>query len=179
MKKLIALTLALCALFSLAACGKDEPAAPDGYKIASNEEICSYTLYVPETWAAQSDRTDYTIAAVSSSDKCTVSVAKIEDDALYDVTTVAEYWEKCKEKFTFLSDFAVTEEGAQISVGKDGTQGWRYTFSGKYNGADYKYMQVFFLKGRDFYCYTYTATAEHFDKHLSLVNDILSYFRFR
>lgn len=180
MKKLIALLLALCALLSFAACGKEDPIAPEGYKVASNGEICAYNLYVPETWVAQSDRTDYTIAAVSSSDGCTVSVAKLED--VY-AETMGQYWEECKSKFTFLSDFAVTEEGAQVSVGSDGRQGYRYRFSGKYNGTEYAYMQVFFFDSNTFspgfYCFTYTATAEHFDKHLPLVNDILGYFRFR
>ena len=178
MKKLIALCLALCALLALSSCGKDGAAAPDGYKLASNGEICSYSLFVPETWITQSDRTDYTIASVSSVDDCNVSVAKIEDDALYDVKTVAEYWEVCKGKYTFLSEFSVTEEGTEAKLGADGLTGYRYRFGGKYKGTEYRYMQVFFIEGSDFYCFTYTATAEHFDTHLDLVNEILSYFRF-
>lgn len=179
MKKLIAFLLVLCASLTLFACGGEDPVTPEGYKLASNGEICSYDLYVPETWIVQSDRSDYTIAAVSSTDGCTVSVAKLED--VY-AETMGQYWEECKAKFTFLSDFTVTEEGAQVSVGKDGRQGYRYRFSGKYNGTEYAYMQVFFFDSNaftpGFFCYTYTATAAHFDTHLSLANDILSHFRF-
>ena len=180
MKKLMALMLALCALLTLSSCGGDAPVAPEGYKLASNDDICTYSLYVPETWIAQSDRSDYTIAAVSSTDSCTVSVAKLED--VY-AETMDQYWEECKAKFIFLSDFTVTEEGAQVSVGSDGRQGYRYRFSGKYNGTEYAYMQVFFFDSNTFspgfFCFTYTATAEHFDQHLTLANEILSYFRFR
>ena len=179
MKKLIALVLALCAMLALVSCGGNDTTVPDGYKLASNSELCSYSLFVPETWIAQSDRTDYTIAAVSSTDSCSVSMANIEGDNLYGVTTVADYWEHCKTQYTFLGDFAVSEEGTQVAFGADGHQGWRYRFTGTYNGTTYAYMQVFVIARDAFYCFTYTATAEDYDAHLTLVNEILSYIRLR
>ena len=48
MKKILALLLAVLTLFAFTACSGNA-SIPDGYKIASNADVCDYTLFVPET----------------------------------------------------------------------------------------------------------------------------------
>lgn len=192
MKKIIAALLLLSTLFFAVSCSKEAADAPDGYKLASNDALCDYALYVPEVFVTESAQSNYTIATVSNADKCTVSVAKLEN--VY-ASTVAEYWEACKADYAFLSDFTVVSQGAdaegnaveweKASVGTGETlkEGFRYVFTGKYGGKEYKYQQIFLVHGNAFssslYCITYTALADHYDGHLETFNQILGYFYFK
>ena len=191
MKKIAALLLALSMLL-LASCAKDADEAPQGYKLASNDALSDYVLYVPEVYVAESTQSNYTIATVSNADKCTVSVAKLEN--VY-AATVAEYWEQCKGDYSFLTNFTVVSNGtddagnpvewqkATVGTGERARQGYRYVFTGDYNGTTYKYQQIFLVHGDIFssslYCITYTATADHYDTHLEALNAILGYFYFK
>ena len=192
MKKIVALLLALSTLILAVSCAKDANGAPQGYKLASNDAICDYALYVPEVYVCESNASNYTIATISSADKCTVSVAKLEN--VY-AETVDKYWEECKQGYAFLSDFAVEAQGtdeegkpiewARASVGTGETlkEGYRYVFTGNYNGTAYKYQQIFLVHGNAFssslYCITLTTLADHYDGHLEAFNQILGYFYFK
>lgn len=182
MKKIISLLLLFALALSFASCSKSDPNVPTGYKLASDAELCDYTLVVPEVWVSESTKSNYTIATISGADKCTLSVAKLEN--VY-ATTVGEYWELCKTQYGFLQNFAVVEEGAKASVGTGETlkNGYRYVFTGDYSGKSYKYMQIFLVHGNAFasslYCITYTALADHYDSHLETMNSVLGYFSFR
>ena len=192
MKKIIALLLALTMLVLFASCAKTAGEAPEGYKLASNDELCDYVLYVPEVYVTESTKSNYTIATFSNADKCTISVAKLEN--VY-AANVDEYWTQCKEDYAFLSDFTVEAQGtddagnpiewarASVGIGETLKEGYRYVFTGKYNGTAYKYQQIFLVHGNAFnsalYCITYTALVEHYDSHLEGINQILSYFYFK
>ena len=191
MKKLLAVLLVLSTLL-LGSCSKAADGAPQGYKLASNDALCDYVLYVPEVYVTESNASNYTIATISSADKCTISVAKLEN---VDAESVATYWEDCKAGYAFLSDFAVEAQGtdengktvewARASVGTGETlkEGYRYVFTGTYNGVAYKYQQIFLVHGSAFnsslYCITFTSLADHYDGHLEAVNQILGYFYFK
>ena len=191
MKRILAVLLAVATLL-LASCAKTADEAPQGYKLASNDELCDYVLYVPEVYVTESNTSNYTIATVSNADKCTVSVAKLEN--VY-AENVAAYWESCKKDYAFLSDFTVevqnTDENgnpvewARASVGTGETlkEGYRYVFTGTYNGVSYKYQQIFLVHGNVFnsslYCITFTSLADHYDGHLEAFNQILGYFYFK
>ncbi len=192
MKKPVAILLLLSTLLLAVSCGKEAGDAPQGYKLASNDELCDYALYVPEVFVTESVQSNYTIATVSNADKCTVSVAKLEN--VY-AANVDEYWKQCKADYAFLSDFAVEAQGtdekgdpiewARASVGTGETlkEGYRYVFTGKYNGTAYKYQQIFLVHGNAFdsalYCITFTSLADHYDAHLETLNQILGYFYFK
>ena len=192
MKKIIALLLALSTLLLFASCGRTAGDAPEGYKLASNDALCDYALYVPEVYVTESNDSNYTIATVSNADKCTVSVAKLEN--VY-AETVEEYWKQCKAGYAFLSDFTVEAQGtdeegnpiewakATVGTGERAKTGYRYVFTGKYGGNTYKYQQIFLVHGSAFnsslYCITFTSLADHYDSHLEAVNQILGYFYFK
>ena len=191
MKKLIALILVLATLL-LVSCGSTAGEAPDGYKLASNDAICDYALYVPEVWVSESNTSNYTIATVSSVDKSTVSVAKLEN--VY-ADTLDAYWTSCKGEYTFLTDFTVlsqsTNEAGEpvewekvtVGSGENAVTGFRYVFTGKYNGTTYKYQQIFLVRNgmlaSSLYCITYTAVAEKYDTHLEALTAVLGYFYFK
>ena len=192
MKKLIAVLLVLSTLVFAVSCSQNADGAPQGYKLASNDALCDYALYVPEVYVTESNVSNYTIATVSNADKCTVSVAKLEN--VY-AETVDAYWAECKAGYAFLSDFTVEVQGtddagnpiewARASVGTGETlkEGYRYVFTGSYNGTAYKYQQIFLVHGNAFasslYCITLTSTVEHYDAHLDAFNQILGYFYFK
>lgn len=182
MKKILSLLASVAILLSLVSCGGSDPNAPAGYKLASNSELCDYALYVPEVWVSESQKANYTIATVSNADKCSLSVAKLEN--VY-APTVDEYWKICKTEYTFLKNFEVVEEGtkATVGTGDSAKAGYRYIFTGEYGGTTYKYMQIFLVHGGVFesslYCITYTARADHYDDHLEIINSTLGYFSFK
>lgn len=192
MKKTVALLLIFAMLFLAVSCSKSAGAAPDGYKLASNDALCDYALYVPEVFISESAESNYTIATVSNADKCTISVAKLEN--VY-AKNVEEYWATCKTNYGFLTDFTVEVQGtdeegkpiewAKATVGANETkkEGFRYVFTGKYGDTAYKYQQIFLVHGNAFssslYCITYTALADHYDTHLETLNQILGYFYFK
>jgi hypothetical protein len=184
MKKIIALILAVGLLLALASCGGgSDIVVPDGYQLASAEEYCDYRLFVPSAWVTESGKTNYTMAAVTvGGNKCTLSVAEI---ATAYTGTVDGYWQTCLEDYGYLSNFTAVEEGAQALVGsgENARNGYRYVFTGTFNGTSYKYQQIFLVHGNAFssalYCITFTSTAEHYDMHLEALNSILGYFYFK
>ena len=184
MKKIIALILAVGLLLALASCGGgSDIVVPDGYQLASQEEYCDYRLFVPSAWVTESGKTNYTMAAVTvGGNKCTLSVAEI---ATAYTGTVDGYWQTCLEDYGYLSNFTAVEEGAQALVGsgENARNGYRYVFTGDFDGTSYQCMQVFLIKegvmGVSLYCITYMATVEYYAEQLETVNNILTYFYFK
>ena len=184
MKKILALLLALGMLCALASCGDaNGVVVPDGFQLASDEEFCDYRLFVPNAWVTESGKTNYTMAAVTvGENKCTLSVAEIDTDY---TGTVDGYWQTCREDYGYLANFTVLEEGAQALVGsgEQAMNGYRYVFTGDYDGTTYQGMQVFVLKAGAFsvslYCITYMATVTYYAEQLETVNNILTYFQFK
>ena len=186
MKKILALFLVLTSLvLSLASCGGNDEGAPTGFKKASNDEACSYTLYVPDSWTvASGSQTDYTMA---STDGVSVSMAVVNRVS---ASTVGEYWEDCQEEYARLfEEFTPDAEnqGTELTVG--GAYGTRYLFSAKYNGVEYRYMQVYIvhadslLSGSRLYIFTFAAKASVFDAYYDNEENldvlaILSHFKF-
>ena len=154
MKKILLLLLSLAILLCVVSCGKTGD-VPAGFKLASDAELCDYTLYVPEAWVSESNRPDYTAATVSNADTCSISVAKLEN--VYE-PTMAEYWNRCKTEYTFLQNFTVLPGGtdengvpvewakATVGTGESAREGYRYVFTGDYNGVSYKDQQIFLVK---------------------------------
>ncbi len=189
MKKIAICFLSLLMLFSFVSCGDSDDTVPAGYKKASNDACCDYILYVPETWICGSGTSNFTTATVASGDTCNVSMASVE--AVY-AKSVADYWAEQKAEYESLfGTITVVEEGARASVGQGENKigkAYRYVFTAKHGTegkeTDYKFMQVFMvrdnaLSGSALYCFTYTATADHYDKHLEEVNGILTNFSFK
>ncbi len=177
MKKILCVLLALVAVLSFTACSGDDTVVPDGYKLASNSEACAYSLFVPENFISGDSGSTFTKADVSNSDHCEVSFMITPEIG---GNTVAEHWESLQASYaaTFPEGYAVTEDeqGTVVSVG--GVSGFRYIFTAKYGGKDYKFMQIFVARATvmtaELYVFTYTAAADHYDTHLEAVNGIVS-----
>ena len=182
MKKIAICFLSLLMLFSFVSCGENDDTVPAGYQKASSDDHCDYILYVPDTWTVRSGSdTNFTSATVATGDKCNVSVAELEGEY---GQTIPSYWEAEQEKYTAVFDtFTVvsSEEVVTVGSGESKVDGLRYVFVGDI-GEGFeakKQMQVFFIHGNSFYCFTYTASEAHYDEHLEAVNGILANFSFK
>ena len=185
MKRIVCLLMACLLAFSLASCGKDDE-APAGYKLASNSEACRYALYVPEGWVTSpgENKTNYTMSTISNTDACNISLSLVTDIA--SGATFEEFWaaEEAQYKAIFSEGFEVLEKGKAVKVGD--ASGFRCVFTARFDGKDYKYMQIFIPRSdlftAELYAFTYTASAEkvagkettHYDEHLEDVNGVLA-----
>lgn len=178
MKRITALLLAVLSLLTFTACSKDD-SIPEGFKLASDPNACAYSLYVPENWVSGNTGSNVTTVTVSNSDKCNISLSVVPK---IETQTIGQHWEAQIPEYQriFSGSFAITEDeqGAAVSVGAAAEPGYRYIFTANYGGVAYKFMQVFFIHGSDFYVYTYTALADHYDEHLEIVDGILSMIKF-
>lgn len=188
MKRITLCLLALLMIFSLVSCG-EEDTTPAGYQKASLDTVCDYVLYVPDTWVVQSgSAANFTAATVANGDACNVSMMTVEE--VY-AKSVEEYWaEQAAEYAAIFGAITVVEENAAATVGNGENKvekARRYVFTAKHGAegkqTDYTFMQVFIvrdtLNGSKLYCFTYTATTDHYDGHLEAVNGILTNFAFR
>ncbi len=177
MKKFFCVFLVLAVLLSFASCSKEET-VPDGYKLASNSEACAYSLFVPESFVSGDSGSTFTKANVSNSDTCEISFMTVSEIG---GNTVAEHWESLQASYaaTFPEGYAVTEDEQGTAVAVGGINGFRYIFTAKYGGKDYKFMQIFVARSTvmtaELYVFTYTAAADHYDTHLEAVNGIVSH----
>ena len=165
-KKIALLLLAALTALALVSCGGKSDETPIGFKKASNDDACAYTMYVPENWTVSTGSvTDYTMATFTGG---SVSMAMVTSVA---ATTVDEYWQDCQEEYArifeeFTPD-AADKQGAQVKL--DESFGTRYFFNAKYNGVEYRYMQIYtvhqdsLLSGSSLYIFTFTARADLFD----------------
>lgn len=182
MKRIAICLFALLMVVSLVSCGGNDDAVPQGYQRASNAEVCDYHLYVPDTWIAKSGTAqNFTSATVAPGDKCNVSVMLLEGEY---GQTIPKYWEEQQKKYNALYDtFTVVsaQEVVTVGSGEGSVDGLRYVFVGDLGEGfdEVKQMQIFFIKGNSFYCFTYTAFADHYDNHLEAVNGILTNFAFK
>ncbi len=176
MKKRIALLLlAVITVLSLVSCGGNTDETPIGFKKASNDDACTYTLYVPENWSVTAGSvSDYTMASFTGG---SVSMAVVNSVS---ATTVDEYWQDCQEEYARLFDEftpdAAENQGADVVMG--GGHGTRYFFTAKYNGEEYRYMQIYtvhmdsLLAGSRLYIFTYTAEADVFERYYDNDNNL-------
>ena len=147
--------------------------APDGMKLISTSAR-PYRFYVPQSWTVN-NRTESTAAYVSESDSSNVNVQMYMTND--ESQTVEEYWTECEESYKKLFESYVLIEAKDVKMSDlDARQ---YTFSVKTGGVEYKMTQAIVKKGAMFYCVTYTALPENYDKHISDVNKMIENFYIR
>ena len=61
----------------------------------------------------------------------------------------------------------------------DGVSARKYTYTVVSGGQEYKLVQAIVRKGDMFYCLTYTALPENFDRHLPDVEKMIENFDIR
>lgn len=182
---LLLLCLALPLLFS---CARNQSDIPSGFRLASDDEVCAYRLYVPENWTVNAGgKTDFTMTTIPCDSRCSLSVAVISS---FEEGTVEDFFQAQKAEYDRLFDSVTVEEegkGAKMAIG--GQTGFRYQFDAARDGKEYRFMQILIprnegLGGYRYYLITYTADKTHFDTHYDNeantdVLAVLEYFTFR
>ncbi len=171
--RILALLIALSALFSAVSCGEKESNAPMGFKEISDEGV-TYHFYVPDEWVTDVS-TGMTSAYYSGRDPSNVSVTAFELDGT--VTSVAQYWEMYEADFK--SVFADMEYVDQSEVTLDDVAAMQYIYTATVSDIEYKFMQIVALRQNQVYIFTYTAAAEQYDAHIEDVLAMLDYFTFK
>ena len=151
----------------------DKVTAPDGMKLASTDER-AYRLFVPKSWKIN-NRADASAAYASDTDSSNVNVQMYMTSD--NTETVEKYWERLAAsykdvfaEFTLISDEAIK---------MDGVSAHKYTYKVVSGGQEYKLVQAIVRKGDMFYCLTYTALPENFDRHLPDVEKMIESFDIR
>ena len=151
----------------------DKVSAPDGMKLASTDER-AYRLFVPKEWKIN-NRTGATAAYASDGDSSNVSVQMYMSS---DNTETAEkYWERLETSYKNM--FSAFELISDEAIEMDGIAAHKYTYTTTSAGQDYKIVQAIVKKGDMFYCLTFTALPENFDRHLPDVEKMISNFDIR
>jgi len=191
MKKIIVMILAfamLSACASMTSCGKSSGDAPNGMKLISSD-VVSYSLYVPNSWQADV-AAGATTAYYSSTDTSSVSVMVF---TLNDVSMSAkDWWNSYRADYEEVyKDFEVISEEETVL---DGVAAMKFVFTGALthtendgSGAEkdeFKFMQVAAIKSKplsspEIYVFTYTSSPAQYDSHLTDVENMLAYFKFK
>ena len=200
-KKILATALAmlLTAPLLLTSCTEQEPGAPDGYKLASNDKV-EYSLFIPSDWIVDTAKDNtMTAARVNEMLNTNITMIAFDNDGTYEVkkdekgnsvSPVPTYWkdyQKDLERIFDLDDegkttFALNKDlsgkscliGGNSSKGKTAT-GYTYVYTGKIGGSELKYMQVIIYQKETFYLFTYTSVPSQYDEYLDEVEEILTY----
>ena len=151
----------------------DKVTAPDGMKLASTDER-AYRLFVPSSWKIN-NRADASAAYASDTDSSNVSVQMYMTSD--NTETVEKHWARLEESYKeMFAEFALISDEA---IKMDGVSARKYTYSVISGGQEYKLVQAIVRKGDMFYCLTYTALPENFDRHLPDVQKMIESFDIR
>lgn len=194
-----ALAMLLTAPLLFSSCGKQDPNAPDGYKLASNDCV-EYNLFVPKDWIVDTAENNLMCTArVSDMISTNISMMAFTNDGTYEVkkdengngiSPVPEYWNDYKtdlERIFDLDDegkttFRLLEDlsgktvliGSNSESGKTAT-GYSFVYTGRIGGTELKYMQVIIFQKDTFYLFTYTSIPSQYDQYTDEIEEILSY----
>ena len=201
-KKLLATSLALLLtlpMFTLTACGKSDPNAPDGYVTASNDKM-TFSLFVPKKWVVDTAEDSMMVTArVSDQERTNISMVAYQNDSdKYQVKTdengkktspIPEYWadyeksiqaifdldENGKSTYQLNKDISGKKmEVGKLSTGKPATA-YSYSYTGTVGGVELQYLQVIIYRNDTFYTFTYTSTPDRYENFMEDVNGILDY----
>lgn len=199
-KKLLATSLALLLtlpMFTLTACGKSDPNAPDGYITASNDKV-EYSLFVPKSWVVDTTEDSMmTTARVSEEERSNISMVAYTnetyevktDDKGKQISPVPEYWNDYKESLIALFDkdengkstFKLNEDasGIKIQVGDQYTgkpaEAYSYSYTATLGEVELQYLQVIIYRKNTFYIFTYTSTPDRYENAIEDVEGILDF----
>ncbi len=198
-KKILATALAmLLAMPLLAGCSEQDPNAPSGYQLASDDCV-EYHLFVPNDWIVDTaDNSMMSTARVSDVIAANISMIAFTNDS-YEVkndengkllSPVPDYWKDYQKDVEKIFDLdkegkttyklskdlsgKTTLIGANNQTGKTAT-GYTYVYTGTVGGKDLQYMQVIIYQKETFYLFTYTAAPSQYEEYAEEVEEILSY----
>lgn len=150
--------------------------APEGMKLASNEEV-AYRFYVPSSWVINEN--ERVFAAYVEDDRANVSIVPYMPDS--ESMTIAEYSKMTKDKLLEIvgkENYVVVEDERETTLGGRVAVVHRYQL--KIDGRAYEYLQIITTYKSMVYSLTYTApTQEIYEKHIEEVERIIDAFAFR
>ena len=151
----------------------DKVTAPEGMKLASTDKR-PYRFFVPTSWKIN-NRTEATAAYASDADRSNISVQMYMTSDSSD--TVEKYWQRLEQSYKnmFTAFKLISDEKIKMS----GVDAHKYTYTATSGGQEYMLVQAIVKKGDMFYCVTYTALPESFDKHIEDVNKMIESFEIR
>lgn len=194
----VSMTALLLAMLMLVGCSKQDPNAPDGYQVASNDKV-SYTLFVPNDWVVDTEENSLVMSArVSAQESANISMMSY-DNSSYPAETTAEgeevspvtrYWADNLDALSKLFDndaegnstFKLETDGKTTLMGKTAAgknvPAYAYVYTGTLGGVELKYMQVIACHKDVFYFLTFTASTTVYDQHIEKVEELLTYIVF-
>jgi len=176
MKRIIALCLvSILLLLVFASCKDGDAQTPFGMKLASDPEISSYYLYVPESWTTDI-RTATTTAYYSENDPTSIC-ASFAPLASTEQKDPDAYFESYKEEFSAV--FGELKDLETDNPTLDGKPAKQYIYTATLAGTEYKFWQVICIRNGRVYTITYTSIVENFEKHTADMQSCLDNFRFQ
>lgn len=190
MKKIISLILIFTLALSFAACRKNDPTKdiiPNGMKLASNPELCEYSLFVPEGWIVDI-QTSLTSARVGETDSSSLSVSAFTNASIPESDDMlTKYWESYTEDLKSVFDkkddgsstFTPSEpETITLKKGEKNVAAIKVTYTASLSGTELKYIQVISYDNAYFYIMTFTTTPDGFAKNIDDFNSVIANFTF-
>ena len=198
MKKL--LILAVLFLLILSSCSPREPENiiteitddnGDIFRLANNNAVDFY-FYYPENFVIDKNAA---MISVQVSDPDFIE-SELESGAVFEAPVTpnlsafvfsmgannydnaAQYWDEyMKPSYGEIFKDILIESGEDIEIA--GFNGRKYIYTLSIGGFEYKIAQALFIKNREVYTLTYTATPEKFDKHSRVMDVVIDTFEFK
>lgn len=153
---------------------------PSNMKLSSNTKYTDYLLFVPDSWIITA--ADGLSSAKAPSGLATVNVSSHSPGT---TSTIADYFDNYIKKLeanlaelTVIERYEVKskEEGEILYL--DDAPAFRYTFTGKWKGVEYKFVQHIAISNSGMHYLTFSAPSAEYDSHAADFDAILNSFRF-
>ncbi|MBR2929832.1 MAG: hypothetical protein IKC32_01260 [Clostridia bacterium] len=176
---LMLLTMLLCSLTALTACGGD--GSPEGMQLIRGGEDIGYYFYGPEEWiVANQEKYGIACSYVSKLDNSSVTLVEADMPETSITEYVAEEMKKFPEGFELTSTLAPKED----SFG-NAERAYKTSYTYKYAGFSYRTMQIYAIYGERFYIFTYNAPLvnyseeeTYYDRYLEKVEAVIKNVKF-
>lgn len=153
---------------------------PDQMKLISNTTYVDYLLFVPESWTVTAS--DGLSAAHASDPRVGVNASSHSPGT---TSTIGDYFNNYIEALSknvaelqVIERYEVTStnDGEILRLGD--APAFRYTFTCKWMGVEYKFVQYVAISNSEMHYLTFSAPSADFDAHRAEFDAILNNFRF-
>ena len=153
---------------------------PDQMKLISNTTYVDYLFFVPESWKVTAS--DGLSSAHAGDPRVSVSASAHSPGT---TSTIADYFDNYIETLSKnVSELQVIER-YEVTSADDGeilrldkAPAFRYTFTCKWMGVEYKFVQYVAISNSEMHYLTFSAPSADFDAHSAEFDSILKNFRF-
>ena len=174
MKKITALLLVIITVFGLCACTSESMKDAEDNTLY-RENVVDFNLYIPESWIL--DSTSFVVSAHAGKDDNS-TVMMTQTDLPGGTYTIASIFEDTRENMAQLYTLKDESPKSESKVAGEDAETYYYTLTDKVTGKTLRYMQCLFIRDFVLYTFTYYATPEKYESHLSDVNLMLENISF-